>query len=103
MLSSTSGFFTLVMAACLPSGVSDQFTLSKLAAVLLSVAGVVIVSLNDVDVHQPVPVGAGWALAGAMFYAAYLVLLKRRVDDDEKLSIPMFFGRTHPHFFNPFI
>jgi len=37
--------------------------------------------------------GGCWALAGAFLYAAYLVLLKRRVDREEKLSIPMFFGK----------
>lgn len=41
MLSSTSSFFTLTLAAIFPSGQSDKFTLSKLLAVLLSICGIV--------------------------------------------------------------
>lgn len=50
------------------------------------------VSLSDLKVEESIPVGAGWALAGSMCYAAYLVLLKRKVDHEDKMSIPMFFG-----------
>lgn len=50
------------------------------------------VSLSDLKLENSIPVGAGWALAGSMCYAAYLVLLKRRVDHEDKMSIPMFFG-----------
>ena len=52
----------------------------------------VLVSLSDLKVDNPIPIGAGWTLAGAMCYASYLVLLKRKVDHEDKLSIPMFFG-----------
>lgn len=92
VLSSSSSFFTLLLAACFPSGLSDRFTLSKLVAVLVSIAGVIMVSLSDLKIEQSIPIGAGWALAGSMCYAAYLVLLKRRVDHEDKMSIPMFFG-----------
>jgi solute carrier family 35 protein F5 len=92
VLSSSSSLFTLMLAACLPSGTSDRFTLTKFIAVVFSIAGVVLVSLSDLKVEQSIPVGAGWALAGSMCYAAYLVLLKRRVDHEDKMSIPMFFG-----------
>lgn len=81
-----------MLAACLPSGISDRFTLTKFVAVIFSIAGVVLVSLSDLKVEQSIPIGAGWALAGSMCYAAYLVLLKRRVDHEDKMSIPMFFG-----------
>jgi len=85
-----------MLAACLPSGTSDRFTLTKFIAVVFSIAGVVLVSLSDLKVEQSIPVGAGWALAGSMCYAAYLVLLKRRVDHEDKMSIPMFFGNHQP-------
>lgn len=81
-----------MLAACFPSGLSDRFTLSKFVAVLFSIAGVVMVSLSDLKIEQSIPLGAGWALAGSLCYAAYLVLLKRRVDHEDKMSIPMFFG-----------
>ncbi|XP_012936842.1 solute carrier family 35 member F5 [Aplysia californica] len=93
VLSSTSGLFTLICAAIFPSGPSDKFTLSKLVAVLISLGGVTMVCLSDMDLEkQTVPVGAIWALVSSAFYAFYLVLIKRKVDNEEKMDIPMFFG-----------
>ncbi|KAJ8320087.1 hypothetical protein KUTeg_001674, partial [Tegillarca granosa] len=92
VLSSTSGLFTLVCAAIYPSSGADKFTLSKLVAVLISISGIVLVSLSDVSIEDDIPVGALWALCGAIIYALYLVSLKRRVDHEDKLDIPMFFG-----------
>jgi solute carrier family 35 protein F5 len=37
--------------------------------------------------------GSIWSLAGAMFYAVYIVMIKRKVDREDKLDIPMFFGK----------
>lgn len=36
--------------------------------------------------------GSLWSLVGAMLYAVYIVMIKRRVDREDKLDIPMFFG-----------
>lgn len=48
VLSSTSSFFTLTLAAIFPSGQTDKFTLSKLLAVLLSICGIVsIITLSN--------------------------------------------------------
>lgn len=41
LLSSTSSFFTLALAALFPSAYGDKFTLSKLVAVGISISGVV--------------------------------------------------------------
>lgn len=41
LLSSTSGFFTLILAALFPSNASDRFTLSKFFAVAISLCGLV--------------------------------------------------------------
>ncbi|CAB1328352.1 unnamed protein product [Coregonus sp. 'balchen'] len=49
VLSSTSGLFTLILAAIFPSNSSDRFTLSKLLAVALSVGGVPLVSFSSMD------------------------------------------------------
>uniref|UniRef100_A0A2K6GYQ6 Solute carrier family 35 member F5 n=1 Tax=Propithecus coquereli TaxID=379532 RepID=A0A2K6GYQ6_PROCO len=46
ILSSTSGLFTLILAAVFPSNSGDRFTLSKLLAVILSIGGVVLVNLS---------------------------------------------------------
>lgn len=37
--------------------------------------------------------GSLWSLAGAILYAVYIVMIKRRVDREDKLDIPMFFGK----------
>uniref|UniRef100_A0A3Q2P8X4 Solute carrier family 35 member F5 n=1 Tax=Fundulus heteroclitus TaxID=8078 RepID=A0A3Q2P8X4_FUNHE len=93
ILSSTSGLFTLVLAAIFPSNSSDRFTLSKLLAVALSMGGVALVSLSSMESPDEKGVaGSLWSLAGAMLYAVYIVLIKRRVDREDKLDIPMFFG-----------
>lgn len=36
--------------------------------------------------------GSLWSLAGALLYAVYIVMIKRRVDREDRLDIPMFFG-----------
>lgn len=93
VLSSTSGLFTLICAAVFPSGSSDRFTLSKLVAVLISLGGIALVCKSDMKLEGgKVPVGAIWSLVSAGLYAFYLVLIKRKVDNEDRMDIPMFFG-----------
>ncbi|XP_029937013.1 solute carrier family 35 member F5 isoform X2 [Myripristis murdjan] len=93
ILSSTSGLFTLILAAIFPSNSSDRFTLSKLLAVALSMGGVALVSFSSMDgADGKGIIGSLWSLAGAALYAVYIVMIKRRVDREDKLDIPMFFG-----------
>ncbi|XP_051937978.1 solute carrier family 35 member F5-like isoform X2 [Hippocampus zosterae] len=93
VLSSTSGMFTLILAAVFPSSSSDRFTLSKLFAVALSMGGVATVSLSGTErPDEQGTVGSLWSLAGAVLYAVYVVMIKRWVDREDKLDIPMFFG-----------
>ncbi|KAL6484582.1 hypothetical protein MHYP_G00066270 [Metynnis hypsauchen] len=93
ILSSTSGLFTLILAAIFPSNSSDRFTLSKLLAVILSMVGVTVVSVSAMDSPDGKgTIGSLWSLLGAVLYAVYIVMLKRKVDREEKLDIPMFFG-----------
>ncbi|CAE1240410.1 SLC35F5 [Acanthosepion pharaonis] len=92
VLSSTSSLFTLVGAAVYPSNSADRFTLSKLAAVMFSICGITLVSLTDSKFEKGIPAGSLWALGGSLLYAAYLVVLKRKADHEDKLDLPMFFG-----------
>ncbi|GFS11141.1 solute carrier family 35 member F5-like [Elysia marginata] len=93
VLSSTSGLFTLICAAIFPSGSGDRFTLSKLVAVIISLGGIALVCKSDMKLEGgKVPVGAIWSLVSAALYAFYLVLIKRRVENEDKMDIPMFFG-----------
>lgn len=93
VISSTSGLFTLILAAIFPSSSVDRFTLSKLFSVLLMVAGVVLVSLEDISLEgATVPVGVVWSLVGAVLYACYMVFLRRKVPTEDRMDFTMFFG-----------
>ena len=50
------------------------------------------VSLSDMKIEDSVPAGALWGLASAMLYAFYLVLVRRKVNHEDRMDIPMFFG-----------
>ncbi|XP_059612837.1 solute carrier family 35 member F5 [Phlebotomus argentipes] len=91
LLSSTSSLFTLVLAALFPSASGDRFTLSKVTAVAVSIAGVTMVTLSELE-EPKMSKGVILALTSAFFYASYLVLVKRKSDTEEKIDIPLFFG-----------
>ncbi|XP_055708442.1 solute carrier family 35 member F5 [Phlebotomus papatasi] len=91
LLSSTSSLFTLVLAAAFPSASGDKFTLSKVTAVAVSIAGVTMVTLSELE-EPKMSKGIFLALTSAFFYASYLVLVKRKSDTEEKIDIPLFFG-----------
>ena len=93
ILSSTSGIFTLLLAAGFPSSPSDKFSLSKLVAVLVSFGGIFIVCWTDPSREDSsFNIGDMYALLGAIFYACYLVLVRKKVGDDGNLDIPLFLG-----------
>ncbi|KAJ8926015.1 hypothetical protein NQ315_009870 [Exocentrus adspersus] len=92
VLSSTSSLFTLILASLFPSNSADKFTLSKLVAVCLSIAGIILVSLSDLSLEKQIPLGVVLSLFSAFFYATYLVFLRRKVDHEDKMNIPLFFG-----------
>jgi solute carrier family 35 protein F5 len=60
--------------------------------IIFSIGGVVLVSLSTRVSPADVPVGALWALSGAILYAIYLVLIRRRAENEDKLNMPMFLG-----------
>ncbi|MBN3285326.1 S35F5 protein, partial [Polyodon spathula] len=98
ILSSTSGLFTLILAAVFPSNSGDRFTLSKLLAVALrsSTHGLPIRTAFQYHIGTTCAgscsIGSLWSLVGAVLYAVYIVMIKRKVDREDKLDIPMFFG-----------
>ncbi|XP_071941987.1 solute carrier family 35 member F5-like [Antedon mediterranea] len=93
VFSSTSGLFTLILAAIFPSSSGDRFTISKLFAVLLSLGGITLISLSgNGATHEHFKLGSLWALCGAVLYAIYMVMLKKKVDNEDRIDIPMFFG-----------
>ena len=93
ILSATSGIFTLCFAACFPSSNADRFNISKLLSVLVSFGGVFIVCWTDPEKKDStVNIGDLYAIGGAILYATYLVLIRRKVGEDRKLDMPLFFG-----------
>ncbi|GAA98818.1 uncharacterized protein L969DRAFT_18434 [Mixia osmundae IAM 14324] len=99
ILSSTSGFFTLALAAWIGL---ERFNLGRLAAVTVSVIGVMLVTKGDKDLTTdtlgatPEPkhplIGDGMILVSAMLYAVYTILLKARIKDESRINMMLFFG-----------
>ncbi|CAH3189167.1 unnamed protein product [Porites evermanni] len=93
ILSSSSGLFTLILASVFQSSSADKFSITKLLAVLMSITGIVLVTLSDSkNKAGGISVGALWALASAFLYSCYLIMLKHKVPDEKQMDIPMFFG-----------
>jgi len=107
VLSSMSGFFTLGIGWF--SSV-ETITLLKIITVCTSFFGVVLVSLSDSISSSPTDLatrspsahamttGAGaalgdfLALASALFYALYVILLKVRIKSESRIDMQLFFG-----------
>ncbi|KZT30506.1 hypothetical protein NEOLEDRAFT_1053087 [Neolentinus lepideus HHB14362 ss-1] len=109
ILSSTSGFFTLGIGRIFHV---EKLTMAKVAAVLTSFAGVILVTVSDSS--QPLPPGSDpvdptfitvltkniskpifgdvLALMSAVFYALYVILLKVRIGSESRIDMQQFFG-----------
>lgn len=92
VLSASSCFFTLILSAFFPSTPADKPTVTKIFAVIFSIIGVVLVSYSDLKMEEGFPKGALWALCGSLSYSGYIVFLRRKIDHEDKLDVPMFFG-----------
>ncbi|KAH8998925.1 vacuolar membrane protein [Lactarius hatsudake] len=106
ILSSMSGFFTLILGRIFRI---DNFTIAKIGAVATSFTGVILVSLSDTGAPAPtssgLPVllsalrngrlsllGDCLALLSALFYAFYVILLKVRIRSESRIDMQLFFG-----------
>ncbi|KZS95880.1 hypothetical protein SISNIDRAFT_483301 [Sistotremastrum niveocremeum HHB9708] len=104
ILSSMSGFFTLGIGRLFRV---ESFTLLKVAAVITSFCGVVLVSISDHDSTsgtEPPSLSGGrdptWrpllgdflAILSALFYALYVTLLKVRIRSESRIDMQLFFG-----------
>ena len=92
VLSASSCLFTLILAAIFPSTPTDRISLTKLVAVLFTISGVLLVSYSDLKLEDGLPLGSLWTVAGALCYSSYIVFLRRKIDHEDKLDVPMFFG-----------
>ena len=102
ILTSTSSIFTLVFGAFIAV---EQFTIKKLIGVLASLAGVVLISSVDISGEsdenrgsfphkspKQIAIGDALALASAVLYGFYTVMMKKRIRTEDRVNMPVFFG-----------
>ncbi|KAK5118936.1 hypothetical protein LTR62_000147 [Meristemomyces frigidus] len=104
ILTSTSSVFTLLFGTLFRV---ERFTLRKLVAVLAALAGVALISSVDFsgqntdDEHRgdfpeksfhEVMLGDALAFLSAVLYGIYAVFMKKRIADESRVNMPMFFG-----------
>ena len=102
ILMSTSSIFTLIFGAYIKV---ETFTVKKLIGVMASLAGIILITTVDVsgetDKHRgsfphkspsQILVGNCLSLASAVLYALYTVLMKKRVRDEARVDMLLFFG-----------
>lgn len=102
ILTSTSSVWTLVFCAVMRV---ETFSVRKLVGVLASLAGVVLISTVDLSgigdedrgsfPHKSqgsIAIGDGMAFFSAIVYGLYVTVMKRRVGDEDRVNMPLFFG-----------
>lgn len=102
ILTSTSSVWTLILCAVM--GV-EGFTWRKLIGVLASLAGVSLISAVDLSgksdedrgsfPHKSqgqIAIGDSMALFSAIVYGLYVTVMKRRVDNEDRVNMQLFFG-----------
>ena len=102
ILTSTSSIFTLLFGAWLAV---ERFTIRKLIGVIASLTGIVLVSSIDLTgntdknrgsfphkSHLQLLAGDALALASALLYGIYTSLMKKRIGNESRVDMTLFFG-----------
>jgi solute carrier family 35, member F5 len=102
ILTSTSSIWTLIFCAVMRV---EGFTARKLIGVLASLAGVILISTVDLSgstdenrgsfPHKSmtqIAVGDTMAFVSAIIYGLYVTVMKRRVGNEDRVYMPLFFG-----------
>ncbi|KAI1111098.1 hypothetical protein F5Y14DRAFT_426626 [Nemania sp. NC0429] len=103
ILTSTSSVWTLMFCAVMKI---ETFSARKLIGVLASLSGVVLISLvdlsgdgNDDDrgnfphkTQAQLAIGDAMALFSAIVYGVYVVVMKMRIGNEDRINMPLFFG-----------
>lgn len=102
ILASTSSIWTLLAGTIMRV---ERFTLRKFAGVCASLVGVILISTVDVsgetDEHRgsfphksprELAIGDTMAFVSAVLYGFYAVFMKKRIGDESKVNMPLFFG-----------
>jgi solute carrier family 35 protein F5 len=102
ILTSTSSIWTLIFCAITKV---EGFTVRKLVGVLASLAGVILISSVDLSgtsndnrgnfPHKStgqIAIGDAMAFFSAIIYGVYVTVMKRRVGNEDRVNMPLFFG-----------
>lgn len=102
ILTSTSSIWTLIFCALTKV---EGFTVRKLIGVLASLAGVILISSVDLSgksddnrgsfPHKStaqIAIGDSMAFFSAIVYGVYVTVMKRRVGNEDRVNMPLFFG-----------
>ena len=102
ILTSTSSVWTLIMGSLW--GV-ERFSVRKLLGVLASLTGVILIATVDMSGEsdknrgtfphksaKEIAVGNTFALLSAVLYGLYTVLMKKKIGDETRINMPLFFG-----------
>ena len=102
ILTSTSSMWTLLFGAMF--GV-EEFTFKKLLGVSSSLAGIILTSgidfSSDSDHNRgsfphktgvQLAIGDALALFSAVIYGVYTIVMKKRIRDESRVNMPLFFG-----------
>lgn len=102
ILSSTSSIWTLLCGSILRV---ERFTLRKFIGVCASLSGVALISMVDVSgetdenrgsfphkTPRELAIGDVMAFVSAVLYGFYAVFMKKRIGDESRVNMPLFFG-----------
>lgn len=102
ILTSTSSIWTLLFGAILHV---EKFTYKKLVGVLASLTGIILISMVDLSgdndrnrgsfphkSQRELAIGDILAFVSAVLYGAYSVVMKKRVENEDRVNMPLFFG-----------
>lgn len=102
ILTSTSSIWTLIFCALTKV---EGFTVRKLIGVLASLVGVILISsvdlASDNDENRgsfphkttaQIAIGDAMAFFSAIIYGVYVTVMKRRVGNEDRVDMPLFFG-----------
>ncbi|KAL3957386.1 hypothetical protein ACCO45_007964 [Purpureocillium lilacinum] len=81
ILTSTSSVWTLIFCALFRV---ESFTIRKLIGVMASLVGIVLIST--------IAIGDSMAFLSAVIYGMYVTVMKRRVGNEDKVDMQLFFG-----------
>jgi solute carrier family 35, member F5 len=102
ILGSTSSIWTLLCGSLMRV---ERFTLRKFMGVLASLSGVILIASIDTSgendenrgsfphkTPRELAIGDIMAFVSALMYGFYAVLMKKRIGDESKVNMPLFFG-----------